>query len=205
MGGRGASSLTSKLASRLQGGHIVGPFKKDALTASYLDISPERANEINDSIRYWSGSGYRDIRNVVDFGPNEPLSAKSERDIAEYLSKAPVWNGGTTYRGIRLGNEPLPKPGEIIDMKGHASWTSDKGVALSFAGSGINGFQPVIFTSKTQSKGTSIAHLVYSGFEREVLVSKSATYRVDKIEKSNMFGRSITLVHLSEITNTKKR
>lgn len=122
-------------------------------------------------------------------------------DIEQYISLAPKWGGGKTYRGITVDDETLAtyKVGAELDInRGTASWSSLRNVAADFADNVVPKSKrqnKVIFVSPTQKNGVTIKHLSHYEFEHEVLVSKKSRYTVTKTYNDSGY----TFVEVKEV------
>lgn len=200
MGGRGSSSMSSRKGSggRVQRHHLRGSEIPDTpeKTAAYLGVSVERAKKMYDAVQSWSGTLYSSIREYQRTGKGSQHVKDAERDLEGYIAAAPKWDGGATYRGMRLPQSVLDTyvPGARVNMGGSASWSTDKGVAEGFASGASGGKRPVVLRSKTNRNGTSIRHFSHFKKEDEVLVSKKTWYNVTSTKVIN----GITYVYVEE-------
>lgn len=118
---------------------------------------------------------------------------KKAHDLEEFISKSPKWGGGATYRGMSLSQNNLAKykddmaKGNLIEMKGSASWSTDESIGEKFARMNLGQNDPagdqmsekVLFVNnKEQPLGTSIRHLSNYSNESEILCSKNARYKI---------------------------
>lgn len=155
-----------------------------------LKVAIEEAKEYVDAIFYYTDK-FHHVRAIREYQqgkrvPDKYQVAKQEQALEQYIEKAPKWNGGETFRGVKLSNEDLEKYtiDSEHDMLGTSSWSSSEDVAKEFAGQGkLMGINSVVFHSNTQKNGTSVRHLSPLEYEDEVLVSKKSKYKVTKIEK----------------------
>lgn len=201
MGGRGSSSMSSRTGSggRVQKHHLRGSEIPDTpeKTAAYLGVSVEQAKEMYDAVQSWSGSLYTDIREYQRTGQGGQYVKDKEKALEAYIDAAPKWDGGATYRGMRLPQSVIDTyvPGAQVNMGGSASWSTDRGVAEGFATGATGGKKPVVVRCKTNKNGTSIRHFSYYKKEDEVLVSKKAWYNVTSTKVVN----GITYVYVEEV------
>ena len=203
MGSRGQSSASRKKVKTISGDVAEGGLghdrfsPQDAATdrmAEYLGVSEKEAAELSNAVwgftrdysSYIRAIQNNDTEKVKDLPkPMREAMEKYAQNIEKYVNLAPKWDGGTTYRGINVSKNTVAKykVGGIIDAnKGTASWSSDREVARDFA-SGKK--TKVVFSCKTQSKGTSVKHLAKYGNEKEVLVSKNAEYKITSMKEKN--------------------
>ena len=162
-----------------------------------IGVSREQAEEYEASIAQYGGFSFGKIRQASYFGgeqfDEEVYSGKLvisfnkiAQNIEEFIEKSPKWNG-EIYRGINLPHDTVKafKNGDIIDMQGVSSWTSNFEIAESYShkSNKIKQNQRVIFHSNGTKQGTSIKHLAHYDFEDEVLVSTKARWQIDRIEE----------------------
>lgn len=207
MGGRGvrsASSASSSQPSNVQTGHVSETFPKGGRKAEnyvmrQLGVDRATARQYIDAVSGWSITDFAHIRSYQQGGIASDYYKAQEKALEEYISRAPRWGGGVTHRGIGgLSADVfsrLTTPGNKVDMLGTASWSTDISRASDFAhGSGAH---PIVFTCKTQKRGTSIKHLSALPFENEVVVSKKASYMVKGARMDKKTG--IMHVELEEV------
>ena len=172
-------------------GHILS-FRE--LVARDMGCSEKEAEVHSTAIVSFLGSSAtcNDIR-ACQRGELEGFREKSLRPTAEaldeYLENAPQWNGGAIYRGIGEKGKSFYQHlavGDVIDMGGASSWSSERSVANNYAG--ING---ELFVVDKPTKGTSTRHLSAFPLENEVTVSSKVTYRVREIEYTKQ-GQKVT-------------
>lgn len=119
--------------------------------------------------------------------------------IEDYIEKSPKYDG-TIYRGLttvkdsKIANIDI---GDVIDMNGISSWTSDLKVAEKFSRDDVDSSDlSMVFEVAKTDKGTSIVHLARFEKEKEVLVSAKAQYKV----LSGYMDRDVYHVILEELT-----
>lgn len=168
---------------------------KERFVAKELGVDVFKAKEYADAIYSYTLSTSGAMRKYQQGGEASAYIRKIERDIEEYIAKAPKWNGGETVRGIGLTDDELSEysVGSIHDMRGTSSWSSEIIIAQEFADwegakKEKGKTNAVIFHSPTQHNGTSIRHL--SNYpnedgENEVIVSKQSRYKVVRRSKDN--------------------
>lgn len=173
--------------------NIPSGMTKERFVAKELGVDEFKAKEYADAIYSYTLSDSGAIREYQQGGEASVYIRTIERDIEDYIAKAPKWNGGETVRGIRLTDDELLEysVGSIHDMRGTSSWSSEIVIAQEFADH--EGDQKekgktnaVIFHSPTQHNGTSIRHLSHypnEGGENEVIVSKQSRYKVVRRSK----------------------
>ena len=101
--------------------------------------------------------------------------------LEDFIKTAPKWQGDDTYRGMNVSNDFLKKLkiGDTYTQGKISSWTTDRHFAIGHIEEGSN---PVLFISRGgQPKGTSIVHASVYPTDSEVLVSKSASYKIENI------------------------
>ena len=118
-------------------------------------------------------------RGALD-GFRQKSFGKSGEILEQYIADAPQWDGGVLFRGVS-GREMDKyydhlQVGDIVDMGGASSWTSDPYSAASFAGHGA------VFTWREPKNCTSISHISPHIGEGEVVASKRNVFSVSKIE-----------------------
>lgn len=128
--------------------------------------------------------------------------AQKANDLEDFIAKSPQWNGAKTYRGMSLSKRELDElrialKNGTADMKGSASWSTDRKVAEKFAMSklgentdsyGTTKDIPVIMIAKGHYKATSIMYLSKFGIdEKEVIASKNCRYRLIEEKRHNGF------------------
>ena len=167
-----------------------------------LRCTKEQAVAYGDAVLEFTDKAYTGIRQYQSRDGYEQY-AESANNLEEYIEKAPKWNGGTLYRGIRCQDaniEDIFKPGTELDMRGTSSWSSEEWVAESY-GSSVMGKTGCIFVCESISKATSISHLsTFGDFEKEVVASKDTKYISKKVSKKG----NTYYVYLDEVTGMKK-
>lgn len=136
----------------------------DVKSGSGRNIDKETALRMWDGINDYSGPGCTNIR----FAYNNPHALDDLKDklksIDKYINSAPKWDG-TVYRGINLSNKDANEilAGNLIDMKGPSSWSSEENIAQNFS----QKMKPInmVFVLNNKS-GASITHIAaYNGGE----------------------------------------
>ena len=138
------------------------------------------------NIRRWQRGEF------LETGFQYKLYEETAKNLDEYLENAPQWNGGPIYRGISFDEKKFYANvgvGDVIDMGGASSWSSERSVAENYASHGE------IFVVDNPTKGTSTRHLSSFPMENEVTVSSKVTYRVTSVEYTKL-GTKIT--HLAQ-------
>lgn len=170
--------------------------------ASVEDIAREtrssasRAQDYYTAISGYKGADFDAMRAVQNGNGDQYLDSyrqkmeKQAADAEEYLSKAPRWNGGTTYRGIMLHSgdaHDVFKTGEVIDMKGMSSWSTDRSLSEGFGEieARSTSKRSVLFINDGQTSGASIDHFSVGGYhsvfgdsQHEVLCSSKARFEI---------------------------
>lgn len=186
------SLLTSK-DERIEG--IIG----DIHNGSGETISRERAEEIHASLRDYSGSFSPDIRAAYNNPNADPYYASQMNALDEYINKSPKWKG-QIYRGINVDAETAASilQGQIIDMLGPSSWSSDEYTADRFSGGSKD--TRMVFVLGDNKSGVSITHLsTYNGAEGEVLAPSGVRYIRDRVEQKIIDGQRYTYVYVHEM------
>lgn len=217
MGGRGAASVSSKDQKHISllrkkkfiqaeyadsDGHFLHekmfPNGDDdySVVAEMLGVSEQDAKTLCNSIYHFTSSGgEHELYNAFRDGRID--SNELSQNLERYIELAPKWQG-KTYRGEArdIAEVESWKVGEIVNFGKASSWSNYKNIAEDFAKEKVlksAGKRRVIFTSNTQSKGTSVNYLS-KWDEREILVSKKANFVI-----SNIFNEgNVTYIELSE-------
>ena len=174
-----------------QGGHPDNITKNEDKVAylKRLGLTASEAEETISAVNSWSWTGFRDVR-LVQNGKK----AKDESDdtarrrgqvLENYIKSSPKWAGGNTYRGVALKDSEISKlkVGSVIDMMGTSSWSTSSAEAAGFAKTYAKGGrrQCVFFCKDKQKMGTSLRPVAPMAFEKEVIASKEARYKVEQI------------------------
>jgi hypothetical protein len=170
-----------------------------------LGVSKEKAEEYNVSVAQYGGFSFKEIRKASYVGGTEfdeeifagktvTSANKIAKNLEEFIEKSPNWDGDI-YRGINLPRWTLNefKQGDIIDMQGISSWSSNAEVANKFAKKGLD--EKVIFHSKGTKQGTSIRHLAHYTEEDEVMISAKAKWSITNIQKVD----DVTHIYVEEL------
>lgn len=185
MGGRGSSSG----ATARQAGHLeYGRDTADGV-AKALGVSHSVAERYVEAVETFTGDGEEcDMIRWAQMNSGEdPDYDKLGNALESFISKAPKWNGGPTYRGLS-GISPdlmraMTTPGAVIDANhGTASWTSSKSVAQEVANYGRYG-KLIIVHEGSRQNGTSVRSISPFHDQNEVMCSKKNRYRVLRAEK----------------------
>lgn len=189
-----AKILTADKPKKCTGHHsgIIPKEKQIDFICLELNVSIEEAKKYVEAIFYYTDKFYH-VKAIREYQQgknihNKDQVAKQEQALEQYIEKAPKWNGGETFRGVKLTDDDLKRYtiGSERDMLGTSSWSSSEDVAKEFSDDGpFSERKRVIFHSNTQKNGTSVRHLSPLAYEDEVLVSKRSKYRVTKIEKDS--------------------
>lgn len=167
--------------------------------AKYLDTDKFTANQIVQSIIRWSDGVYANIRKAQQENNVTSPFYKIAKYLEEYIDKSPKWKGKPIYRGVHLTQEQIDEynVGDVKDMMGLSSWTSEKIVANMFAENNKKqGEQEVIFISNNgTNQGSSITQLAKYPEEAEILISSQAMF---KVTKKYIVGKK-TYIELEEL------
>jgi len=173
--------------------------------ANGVKISLEEARETYKAVRSYTGLNYGKIRAfehggieglkkwiVEASGGGKDLWASKSKDIialvknqskqlSNFIKYSTKYNDDMIFRGINIGwnDAKLFKEGQIIDMGGVSSWSSERSVAKNFGN--------VIFRFKNKA-GTSIQHISPVAGEKEVLIANQTKFKIGKIYKSVTSG-----------------
>lgn len=215
MGGRGASSAIGRTTVFQADHYYDAHFKPKGLekydpnylwgeavefTANLLGVSKEEAREYNSAVNAFTDRAYKRIRQyqrgeeIEDWAQGN--TAERERLLEGYISAAPKWGGGQTFRGVG-SHYGMVDAGDVIDMGGTSSWSTDIGTAVSLGKTSSH--MLTVFVCDTQRKGTSTRHLSKHPSEDEVTVSKSARYEVVSITEKYYNGISYEEIKVKEV------
>lgn len=180
--------------------HDMNDFERAALAREQikeeLGCSDEEAQTYATAIKGFTGTAYKEIRaqqrGELD-GVRERMIEPTANALNEYIDRAPTWDGGPIYRGVTAeektsfyGNVQV---GDVVDMGGISSWTSETTVADKFSGDG-----GAVFVVDRPTKGTSISHLSRIPHEGEVIVGDDVHYRVTSVEEKD----GVTVYHVAQ-------
>jgi hypothetical protein len=170
-----------------------------------LGVDRETAERYKYSVSNYGGMGYTQIRKAsyeggskfdekIFVGKYTTTYNEIAQNIEDFIEKSPKWEG-EIYRGANIPKETLSsfKQGDIIDMKGVSSWTSNFDVADSYTYKTTD--PATIFHANGTKQGTSIRHLAHYEQEDEILVSTKARWSIEKIEKIE----ETTHIYLKEV------
>jgi len=163
----------------------VDQFMEDAELKGKIFTRGE-ATEIYDNVReFTSIDFYKEVRIYQTSGVEglkirniEPWRIKRAQEIAqsleEYSKYSMKYSRVNIYRGIDLTSKEVAafKKGQIIDMMGTSSWSSDPLTAARFGN--------VQFVMKNKT-GVSVKHISYTHGENEVIIAKGAKFKIIKI------------------------
>jgi len=180
--GGGSSELSAPRGHVDKDAYLTVPVKERVgYVAKELGVSKAQARKYVSATITYSGPSYSEVRSGEDKVTADALEA--------YIAVAPKWDGnGPLYRGVRLRDADLAAltPGASIDMRGMSSWSSDNGVALSFAKRTSGSERRVMFEVDKGDTATSIKHLSESPTEDEVLFSGKTRFEVVSTENRKM-------------------
>ena len=153
-------------------------------------VGDEDAEIMYDAIDFYTGTGYEWLR---EYQQGKRYVNENLRNADEYIERfinlAPKWKG-MTYRGMGMFKDDVDalSVGQVIDMNGTSSWTSNNKEAFGYATARRSlrgGRVGVVFLSKNQPLGTSVDFA--SGMdEKEVTVSKRARWRITGKRQAGM-------------------
>lgn len=190
-------------ASGLTSGHHAITHLVNRLHANGITTVQGEASAMLDGISKFSGHYYSDIRSYQrDPAKYASKNSQSEVDkiksyadaLENYISKAPKWNGGESYRGIEFNYETDRQ--RFLDdfIKASAnggysegaisSWSSNRRVSESFAGSSHH---PVLIVHERGNRKTISSIRPYSQFsgEDEMIATSRARYKYLRHDKSS--------------------
>lgn len=171
---------------------------RSAQTAG-VPIDFEKANKYFDSCIDWSShsSEFRSIQQGAHhFESSDEEKFKEEAIAIEEIFKfCPVYKDKKTkdkvYRGIALDSRDykkeeildLFKEGNVVDMKGTSSWTSERKLARRFsrgigADTDIRGDRISILFESANKSGISLTNMSFHSSENEVLHSSKTKWKV---------------------------
>ena len=144
-----------------------------------LGVSNNEAKNMLEAIEEYTLSSYTSIRDAEQYG-GDPEGEEYSKNLSEFIDKSPKWNA-PAYRGIQVSqgmvDKLLTSKGQIIDMGGTSSWSSEKRIAELFSVP-KSGKKGVLFEVEKPGRATSIAHLSHMPDEGEVLVHKNQKYKI---------------------------
>ena len=181
-----------------------------------LSIDDPKVTDTVEAIRGFTMLEYKEIRNSQQnpkVFPDE-IDIKKGEVIENYIDKAPKYDN-PIFRGIVMmeGVATRLSPGQVVDMRGTSSWSSNSKIANKFSASNV------IFVSSNVSKAVAISHLSGIDVEKEVIVSKDIKFEIQKVKTvlktvnvptHNHSGfpsgvesqkRSFTIVRVKEVKN----
>ncbi len=168
-----------------------------SLVAEMLGVNEQEAKILCDSVyNFTSGGGEHELYNAFKDGKID--SNLLSKNLERYIELAPKWRGKKTYRGEARDIAEIEswQVGEKVNFGKASSWSNYENIAEEFAKAKTldsTGKRPVIFTSNTQNKGTSVNYLS-KWDEREILVSKNANFVI-----SNIINKGkVTYIELNE-------
>jgi hypothetical protein len=171
--------------------HFEGFDKQKSLMQNVRDYGIKDPKPTVDAIYSYS-SNRSQVMKKFDAGIELPFdTTKLEAKVAafnEFLEKAPKY-GGSIVSGFKndmkevYGIEKL-KVGSKFSFPSMTSFSSNKDIADTFNGGGY-------FIVNQNKSGASIKHFAGIIFEDEVVVPKSAKYKVTEIEGKNIYLEEI--------------
>jgi cation transport regulator len=153
--------------------------KRDIVKSDFsdagIDADDEMINSTIKSVTDFTDGDYRRIR-------SDPEGEKAQA-IEKYIEAAPKYSGDEIYRGIGLTESQLSSisDGDIIDMKGISSWSSDKDKAEEYSvtqsafSDDVN--IAVVLTVRPKT-AVSITHLTQYPKEKELLYGSKTKFKV---------------------------
>lgn len=198
----GHDAIHAFMEGRYKSGWTLDPAAE--FEANRLGVTKSEALDMVDAVNNYTNWSYGNIRktqrkNAGQYTETDKKYLKAQNEVEKYIAFAPKWYGGKTYRGVALNDSALAglKKGSVVDMGGTSSWSSRLMTAQAFADDNAehSELNRVVFQSGTQQRGTSVTHISQHRFENEVLVSKYARYKVNKVTKK----KGITYVDVEEL------
>lgn len=123
----------------------------------------------------------------------ETFKKKGEA-IEEYIDANGPYKG-KIYRGMNTDDDLGLKTGQVLDMRGTSSWTTDKKQGYDWAGQHSNGDKgeyniksgkerAYVFEMKAPKKSTYIDDISENQGEKEVIVSKTVQFKITGIKET---------------------
>ena len=172
------------------------------IIAHDIGCGEKHAERVLEAIQSFTGVRSDEIRVCEREAHVQPLYEEyliQSRRLEEYVNNAPQWDGGTLYRGVNVGEVERHydglKVGDIVDMGGTASWSSEEGVAMGFCGGTLHG-KAAIFVTDDPGIATSVSYFSQNAEEMEVLTSKDNRYKIDRIDT---MGKNYDYIYVSAV------
>lgn len=150
--------------------------------AKQTGVSEERAKELFDSVRNFTGGFYKGIREVDEGKSNNKNYIKDAKNINEFLTKFKPKYEGTVYRGMTV--DKATKAQIINSLRNGtfthpamSSYSSNKDIASGFAYAFSENDESIIFVNKSRS-GVSIKNISRVDTEDEILIPKGTKIRM---------------------------
>jgi hypothetical protein len=207
-----ASNFETSLLKGLENSEINDILAKKLSKSSGITVSPERAKADAEAVVRFTTDNWREVRDAYV----NPINASKESltDFArleDFISLSPKYDDEKVFRGIGVSPEDLAsyKSGQVLDMGGPTSWTSNYGEAEKYA-AGSTPEKKIVFcfrnkpygTAHGTLNGTSLTHLSGSPWEEEILVSSKQRYKVLRVGKIDQFGNlggKYTVIELCKV------
>lgn len=149
----------------------------------YTGYDKTEAKKAYDTIKYYTSSGYSDIR--------VNKNSEEAKTIEDFIEKHPKFDG-RIFRGIGFEKQKgirylrflfnRKNNNTTIDMDGISSWSSEESIAEDFANNRNQADDSYRFIFESENKsGVGIDHLSNWVGENEVLHSSKTQYKVKKI------------------------
>ena len=145
-----------------------------------LKVGESEANDIVYSLKVYTLSSYTRIRKAErDNTPGKHM--EQSNNLSTFIDKSPQWDA-PAYRGIQVdpsvADKILASKGQVIDMGGTSSWSSNKDIASDFSLQDRKTKTAVLFEVERPGRATSIKHISHMPDEDEVLVHKDQKYKI---------------------------
>jgi len=160
-----------------------------------LALTLDEADYIQSGVRNYTRGSYSDIRKIQRgvipdyWTPTyEKLMREQAKTVDDFIKYSAKYKEEIIYRGIEIDASIVKKfrKGQIIDMGGTASFSSDPLAAAKFGN--------IQFRVKNKT-GVSIAHM--SGHaEGEIIISKNVKFKITKIEE---VAKDIMDIYIEEL------
>lgn len=219
MGGRGASSASSKVALALppadlhdftgdaqQLKHVANKLRSSGQYAPWSDekISEQLKSSI---ISKWKGSSSY-VRHNVQY--KDGKTGHGSQMFDDWLNSGAYEK--TIYRGTRMTDSEYAKisslsKGQLVNQNGPASFSKSESVAKNFAKSGYNvGKHPVVFVLQGGTRsGQDISGVHGYASEKEVCVGSASNMRVSRIEHKSgityVYGKEVKVQYVPHTTH----
>jgi SPP1 gp7 family putative phage head morphogenesis protein len=165
--------------------------------AKQMKVEKDRAEQIYNSVRDYSGNDYGNIRRHFYDEITDSKYWEKALDIEEFIRKMPKYKSGnkSLYRGFATSEGRLAEfeVGKPIDMKGMNSWSSSLEVAEGFSSARHRKKMSVIIQVQGLEGGVSLKHMSMHQSEDEVISTGMSHFVIEELSKDES-GRNIVKV-----------